>query len=296
MAYSEENVTLIRKVIEVVSASARSLSTEQIREIEAHFRLLLNSGVGGGGGLTNTDDLPEGTTNLYFLQSRVSNNGSVAANTAARHGAVTLDSGQVTQDALGLSGQQLVIRAATAMINGVMTPTQFTKLMGIEDGATADQTAAEIRDALQTLTGTDRLDASAIRNLPNPANAGSARAPVLQVGVNTPPGSPSDGDRYVIGSAPTGAWAGQANNIVEWDGSAWDFTTSVDGYWLWSQNGTPADTDGSHFQFNGTMWLDIGGQIDLTTRSVTELNDVSNAGSGSIITSTERTKLAGIAA
>lgn len=34
---------------------------------------------------------------------------------------------------------------------------------------------------------------------------------------NTPPGSPSDGDCYIVGAAPTGAWAGnggKATSIV----------------------------------------------------------------------------------
>lgn len=46
---------------------------------------------------------------------------------------------------------------------------------------------------------------------------------VLSVGSNTPPGSPADGDRYVVGTAPTGAWAGQANKLARWLDSTWTF-------------------------------------------------------------------------
>jgi hypothetical protein len=36
--------------------------------------------------------------------------------------------------------------------------------------------------------------------------------PVVQViRLNTPPGSPADGQCWIIGTTPTGAWAGQAN-------------------------------------------------------------------------------------
>lgn len=42
-----------------------------------------------------------------------------------------------------------------------------TKLSTIEDNATADQTATEIRDSLTTLTGLDRLDVTAIKNVPS---------------------------------------------------------------------------------------------------------------------------------
>ena len=50
----------------------------------------------------------------------------------------------------------------------------------------------------------------------------------LDRGVNTPPGSPADGDVYIIGSAPTGGWAGQANKIAVRHLGAWVFEPSVD--------------------------------------------------------------------
>jgi hypothetical protein len=40
------------------------------------------------------------------------------------------------------------------------------------------------------------------------------QATVKQQGVNTPPGSPANGDGYIVGAAPTGAWAGQAGKIA----------------------------------------------------------------------------------
>ena len=73
----------------------------------------------------------------------------------------------------------LVLRAATdATVSGdgtassplsvanPFTPAEKTKLASIEGSATEDQTPQEIRDALQTLASDDRLDASAIKNLP----------------------------------------------------------------------------------------------------------------------------------
>ena len=49
-----------------------------------------------------------------------------------------------------------------------------TKLAGIETAATTDQTAAELVTSLQTLSGANRLDASAIQNLPQPQGGGLA--------------------------------------------------------------------------------------------------------------------------
>lgn len=47
---------------------------------------------------------------------------------------------------------------------------------------------------------------------------------------NTPPGTPSKGDRYIVGTSPTGDWAGHANNIAWYDGSQWKFDTPSEGW------------------------------------------------------------------
>lgn len=41
----------------------------------------------------------------------------------------------------------------------------------------------------------------------------------------TPPGSPADGDTYIVGPSPTGAWAGQADKVAVWSGTEWVFGT-----------------------------------------------------------------------
>ena len=52
---------------------------------------------------------------------------------------------------------------------------------------------------------------------------------VLTLGGNSPPGSPADGDRHIVGTAPTGAWAGQAGKLARWmdDDGAWEFHAAV---------------------------------------------------------------------
>lgn len=40
---------------------------------------------------------------------------------------------------------------------------------------------------------------------------------------NTPPGSPVEGDCYICGTSPTGAWAGRANCITGYFNGAWMF-------------------------------------------------------------------------
>lgn len=48
------------------------------------------------------------------------------------------------------------------------------------------------------------------------------QANVISVGTNTPPVSPSNGNTYIVGSAPTGAWTGQANAVAYWAVDAQD--------------------------------------------------------------------------
>lgn len=46
---------------------------------------------------------------------------------------------------------------------------------------------------------------------------------------NSPPGSPAEGTCWLVGSAPTGAWAGQAGNLAARQAGNWLFVTPVDG-------------------------------------------------------------------
>lgn len=77
---------------------------------------------------------------------------------------------------------------------------------------------------------------------------------VATISLTTPPGSPSTGDRYLIGldttaSVATGLWSGQDGNIAEWDGSAWQFTTPTVGMFV------SADDEGDKlYCFGGTLW------------------------------------------
>ena len=54
---------------------------------------------------------------------------------------------------------------------------------------------------------------------------------------NTPPGSPVDGDMYIIGSAPTGSWASYAGYVAKWSSllAAWEFYLPKDG-WQFQSN------------------------------------------------------------
>lgn len=65
----------------------------------------------------------------------------------------------------------------------------------------------------------------------------------------TPPGTPSVGPKYLVRATATGAWAGHENSIATWSGSAWVFTTPVEGMIVWD------GTADKLYCYNGTAWV-----------------------------------------
>ena len=51
--------------------------------------------------------------------------------------------------------------------------------------------------------------------------------------LNTPPGSPSIDQRWIVAASPTGDWAGHYKDIAEWNGTDWTFYTPSEGWTTW---------------------------------------------------------------
>lgn len=51
---------------------------------------------------------------------------------------------------------------------------------------------------------------------------------VIDRGLNDPPGSPTEGDAYIVGDTPTGDWVGWADRIAVFFGTAWLFLPGND--------------------------------------------------------------------
>ena len=64
---------------------------------------------------------------------------------------------------------------------------------------------------------------------------------VIEVGINTPPINPVEGDTYVVGTNPTDEWVNEPNRLVRWQDGAWRFydaryvVNTTDGN-LWARN------------------------------------------------------------
>jgi hypothetical protein len=79
------------------------------------------------------------------------------------------------------------------------------------------------------------------------------QSPVKDKDLNTPPGSPAKGDRYIVGPSPTGAWAGHTAQIAYYDGSAWAFVTLAEGLACWVED------ENKVYIYNGASWAEVGG-------------------------------------
>ena len=53
---------------------------------------------------------------------------------------------------------------------------------------------------------------------------------VQSAALATPPGSPTEGQRWILPAAPTGAWAGHAAQIAAWQDGAWVFYAPLEGW------------------------------------------------------------------
>ena len=73
---------------------------------------------------------------------------------------------------------------------------------------------------------------------------------VLDRDLATPPGSPSDGQRWIVAASPTGAWAGHAKHVAAWQDGAWHFYVPQVGWFAYVID------EGWLAAWNGSAWVD----------------------------------------
>lgn len=82
---------------------------------------------------------------------------------------------------------------------------------------------------------------------------GMVQLAVLSQTLTAPPGSPVDGDRYIVASGATGAWAIWDLNVAFWIDGAWVRLVPRVGWIAYSV------ADAAHYAWNGTAWVAFGG-------------------------------------
>jgi len=114
------------------------------------------NGLTGAVSLT-TSNITEGT-NLYYTEARVDANSNVAANTAARHNAVTLG----TANGLSLSTQALSLGLASGSTNGALSSTDWTTFNNKQNALTNPITGTGTTNYLPKFTGASALGNSIV--------------------------------------------------------------------------------------------------------------------------------------
>jgi Protein of unknown function (DUF2793) len=101
---------------------------------------------------------------------------------------------------------------------------------------------------------------------------------VINTTIVNPPGSPANGDRYIIGGTGTGAWVDQNQHVAVWveEDTEWQFYIPKEG-WLGHDLNS-----GNDFRFNGSSWIEVTGGAD----ELSELTDVAISGptNGQVLT------------
>src|SRR5574343_1501684 len=80
---------------------------------------------------------------------------------------------------------------------------------------------------------------------------------VIDRDLNAPPATPTEGDRYLVGPNPSGAWAGQAGRIAAFWGGIWVFVAPRDGWTarILDEGATVTRTNGTWQRSDGAETL-----------------------------------------
>jgi hypothetical protein len=205
----------------------------------------------------NTSVVPEGT-NLYYTEARVNANTNVAANTAARHNAVTIG----TANGLSLSTQVLSLGLASAGVTGALSGTDWSTFNSKQNALTLTTTGTS---GAATLVGSTL-------NIPQYQAAGTyvtavtASSPLASSGGTTP--------NITIQQA-----SGSQNGFL----SSTDWTTFNNKQNALTNPVTGTGTSGQVAYFNGTttitsesnlFWDATNDRLGIATSSPTEKLDV----------------------
>lgn len=97
------------------------------------------------------------------------------------------------------------------------------------------------------------------------------RKTAVAKGTSTPPGSPSEGDAYILGASPTGAWSTfSENNVAYYHNGAWNELTAIDGLMVWVDAGSGSANLWRYYSTT-PAWVQIAAGT-ITTREFSDSN------------------------
>lgn len=81
---------------------------------------------------------------------------------------------------------------------------------------------------------------------------------VLDRDLSAPPGSPSEGQRWLVAAGASGAWAGQSGAIAAFQDGSWEFFPPKPGWTVWVVD------EALLAVWNGTSWIEAGVYVNPT--------------------------------
>ena len=94
---------------------------------------------------------------------------------------------------------------------------------------------------------------------------------VVSASTTTPPGSPSDGQRWIIPNGATGIWAGKQTQIATWKNGAWRYYSPKTGWRAFNQQTSTL------LLFNGSNWVSaLTGEVNLSALGINTTPDANN--------------------
>ena len=143
-----------------------------------------------------------------------------------------------------------------------------------------------------SFTGTLNANSNLLTNVATPVSASDAAtkayADSLSLGLSwrtsvistiTAPSSPTSGDRHIVASGGTGDFAGQDDNIAEYDGAAWSFETPLEGWTVYVEDVN------KYCNYNGAAWVNMGSLFHVVDDTTPQLGGTLDIQAHTITTS-----------
>lgn len=102
---------------------------------------------------------------------------------------------------------------------------------------------------------------------------GVVQLSVISASILNPPGGPADGNRYIVASGATGAWAGWDASVAQFSGGAWIRLMPQTGWLAWDVQSSTL------LVWTGSAWIGLDAAMNLLTRSASVRVAEGSAGS-----------------
>jgi hypothetical protein len=87
---------------------------------------------------------------------------------------------------------------------------------------------------------------------------------VIDKDLSNPPGSPAEGDVYIVGPAASNDWNGQDDNVAHYTNGVWAFIAPNEGFTIW------VNDEDTLYTWDGTSWID--------SDTISELDNLNHLG------------------